>query len=842
MARNKRVSSPHSTSKTHKNNNSSSIIKSTTKISTSTTHNTNMSEPVSQVFEVGSSSTTDLRAFNLDKELESINEDKSTDDEEWTVVSNRRKQKSAESAISSIASQPNGVCLIRFKTKEDKQRALQSGPLFFDNKPFIVKDWTPGMKIVKDKPVTVPVWIRLYDLDIKYWGLALPKFVGLVGKPICSDQATKDKEYLGFARYLVEVKVGEQLPDTIEFIDEHDICQTQQVHYEWKPVSCNLCHGIGHETGLCKKKPVKAKPKIVQQVWKPKLPVPPAKVFEKIPVPQQAKSRQPDVVLPQLQPHMVVTPMPYQGSMLNSLTPARFLNRLTKKGEGISSGPTFVDVLSYSIRKNLLNSMGKGPSSQHINGLFGLVETKVRTNNIISVQDGLGNKWNFLNNNDIHESGRIWLLWDPSLFHVVLLMKDKQAIHVSVDHLQSGYSWTCSIIYGCNKDSERTSLWQSILQCKSIVHGPWLLMGDFNNVLHIGERIGSEVTLAEIRDFQQCVDSCGLYDLVNQGAYFTCNNKQEENKHVFSRIDRVLANDLWIDSGPSGIASFLPEGLFDHSPCIIRLWDESARKPSYFKYFNMWGKDERFHNTVKDVWQQHIRGCKSFQVVKKLKMLKYPLKQLNKEGFGDIINTTKVAHLLLEDIQKKLHQDPQNILLQNEERVAAISYKELSEARDMFLNQKAKVQWMKCNDENTQFFHSSIKARRALNKILTIKDQNGVLCSDNKSIENAFLTYYKDLLRSSKEVTRVNLGVVRRGKCITHQQASAMTQRISDVEIKEALFDIPIDKAPGPDGYTSCFFKDSFDITGNDVLRAVHEFFENGKLSQTKLYNGDPDS
>ncbi|XP_074311631.1 uncharacterized protein LOC141647380 [Silene latifolia] len=159
-------------------------------------------------------------------------------------------------------------------------------------------------------------------------------------------------------------------------------------------------------------------------------------------------------------------------------------------------------------------------------------------------------------------------------------MKDKQAIHVSVEHLQSGFSWTCSIVYGCNKDSERTSLWQSILQCKSIVHGPWLLMGDFNNVLHIGERIGSEVTLAEIRDFQQCVDSCGLYDLVTQGAYFTWNNKQEENKRVFTRIDRVLANDLWIGSGPSGIACFLPEGLFDHNPCIIRLWDETNRKPS----------------------------------------------------------------------------------------------------------------------------------------------------------------------------------------------------------------------------------------------------------------------
>ncbi|XP_074310857.1 uncharacterized protein LOC141646795 [Silene latifolia] len=279
-----------------------------------------------------------------------------------------------------------------------------------------------------------------------------------------------------------------------------------------------------------------------------------------------------------------------------------------------------------------------------------------------------------------------------------------------------------------------------------------------------------------------------------------------------------------------GIASFLPEGLFDHSPCIIRLWDEIDRKPSCFKYFNMWGKDDRFKSTVMDVWQQQIKGCKSFQVVKKLKLLKFPLRQLKKEGFGDIINTAKVAQLLLEDIQKKLHQDPHNVSLQTEERAAAKSYKELNEARNMFLNKKAKVQWMKCNDENSHYFHSSIKARRALNKILSIKDQFGVLCSDNKAIEDAFLTYYKDLLGSSKDVVRVNLGVVRRGKCVNHQQATGMIQRVSDAEIKEALFAIPIDKAPGSDGYTSCFFKDSFDITGSDVIQAVHEFFENGKL------------
>ncbi|XP_074305664.1 uncharacterized protein LOC141640884 [Silene latifolia] len=298
---------------------------------------------------------------------------------------------------------------------------------------------------------------------------------------------------------------------------------------------------------------------------------------------------------------------------------------------------------------NKKNKQGDVRRFLHINkvGLLGLAETKVKTINITNVQAGLGNNWKFINNNDLHASGRIWLLFDPSHFHMLFIMKDVQAIHVYVEHLQTGFSWICSLVYGCNKDSERASLWHSILHCKYIVHGPWLLMGDFNNVLHVGERIGSEVTLAEIRDFQHCVDNCGLYDLVTQGAYFTWNNKQEENKRFFSRIDRVLAN------GPSCIASFLPEGLFDHSPCIIRLWDELDRIHSCFKYFNMWGKDERFQSTVLDVWQQQIGSCKSFQVVKKLKILKFPLRQLNKEGFGDIINTAKVAQLLLRGYLEK---------------------------------------------------------------------------------------------------------------------------------------------------------------------------------------------
>lgn len=60
--------------------------------------------------------------------------------------------------------------------------------------------------------------------------------------------------------------------------------------------------------------------------------------------------------------------------------------------------------------------------------------------------------------------------------------------------------------------------------------------------------------------------------------------------------------------------------------------------------------------------------------------------------------------------------------------------------------------------------------------------------------------------------------------------ALRMTEPISGTEVWEALTDIDSDKAPGPDGYTMGFYKAAWPVVGDEVSKAVTQFFETGKM------------
>ncbi|KAL9244383.1 hypothetical protein vseg_018163 [Gypsophila vaccaria] len=431
--------------------------------------------------------------------------------------------------------------------------------------------------------------------------------------------------------------------------------------------------------------------------------------------------------------------------------------------------------------------------------LFGLLETKVASCSMNKVVSSVCEGWSVCTNSSWHKGGRVWLLWNPSKLNSNVLHIDSQCIVAEAQDRVSQGRFLFSLVYAFNSAADRLGLWELLPKYKNYT-GPWVVCGDFNNVLFLNERLGSEVQMAEIEPFRKCVNECDLVDMKSTGAFFTWNNKQSGDHRVFSRIDRVLVNGAWISSNPDWVAHFFPEGVFDHCPCIVQNAGSQCRKPGAFKYFNMWSLAPEFQSLVQGRWGMKVKGHVMFQVVQKLKFLKSDLRKLNRGLFSNVEHSADMAIQLLHLRQTELQASPGDLVLLRAEKEAAIFARFLMESKHRFLIQRAKTKWAQEGDENTAFFHSCIKERRQVNRVVRIRNMNGGLADTSETIQLAFLEYYHQLLGTNATVEHVHKITVQRGLCVSEDQWPGLLVCPTAQEIKAAIFAIEDTKAPGPDG------------------------------------------
>ncbi|XP_074304373.1 uncharacterized protein LOC141639083 [Silene latifolia] len=347
----------------------------------------------------------------------------------------------------------------------------------------------------------------------------------------------------------------------------------------------------------------------------------------------------------------------------------------------------------------------------------------------------------------------------------------------------------------------------------------------------VDERIGgAPVPRVEMNDMIGTVQDCELYDLKSYGSFYTWNNKHEHKGKIYSRLDRVLINEDWALEFSDSYATFLPEGLFDHCPCLISFEGTRVRSGAPFRYYNMWSRATDFEGIVHISWKEEVHGTIMFKLVTKLKRLKSELKKLNREQFSDIENLAKVIALSLTQVQIQLRADPLNEQLCYAERECAKEMEFLARARTDYLKQKSKIIWLKEGDENTSFFHTSIKRRRARNRVYQVKDMRGNLCTQHDDVKATFEEYYISLLGSSNPVNPVKRSVVRHGRCLNSSHCKILMAPVTHEEVTKAMFDIPGTKAPGPDGYCSQFFKDCWELWGERSLLLFKKFFRLGNF------------
>lgn len=134
------------------------------------------------------------------------------------------------------------------------------------------------------------------------------------------------------------------------------------------------------------------------------------------------------------------------------------------------------------------------------------------------------------------------------------------------------------------------------------------------------------------------------------------------------------------------------------------------------------------------------------------------------------------------------------------------------------------MQWLRLGDKNTVFFHRSLLHRRSKNQIHSLRNEAGEEVRDPAAMGEITVDYFKGLLNTLNTTDNPSVGMYF-SKTISREDGVAMAAPITREEIKDALFSIPDDKAPGPNGYNSCFFKKSWATVGDDFAAAVSYFF-----------------
>lgn len=86
-------------------------------------------------------------------------------------------------------------------------------------------------------------------------------------------------------------------------------------------------------------------------------------------------------------------------------------------------------------------------------------------------------------------------------------------------------TWLLTVVYALPHACFREELWRYVEALGQMVNISWLLIGDFNQVLYLGEKIGGKpVSTCKAQRLGRVFDSCQLVDLGFQGLKYTWSN------------------------------------------------------------------------------------------------------------------------------------------------------------------------------------------------------------------------------------------------------------------------------------------------------------------------------
>ena len=263
-------------------------------------------------------------------------------------------------------------------------------------------------------------------------------------------------------------------------------------------------------------------------------------------------------------------------------------------------------------------------------GLIGLLETKVKIQNVEKVAAQVFPGWRWTHNFSLNPKGRIWVAWKPSSYQVEVIHISEQYVHCKATQTSSNIKFFITYVYGLNQVLSRKQMWED-LSTKQPAQEPWCIIGDFNAILYKEDRIGGgEVLFSDIKDMQEFMENNELHEMKSIGPYYSWTNKT-----IKSRIDRALINEEWNAVFNYTQVRYEANSLSDHTPLMVQFLP-SPKPKTRFQFCDMWARHADFHSIITSCLPYPTSSHKWRELSRYLGQVKQGLQQLNRRAFHDL--------------------------------------------------------------------------------------------------------------------------------------------------------------------------------------------------------------
>jgi mannosylglycoprotein endo-beta-mannosidase len=353
-----------------------------------------------------------------------------------------------------------------------------------------------------------------------------------------------------------------------------------------------------------------------------------------------------------------------------------------------------------------------------------------------------------------------------------------------------------------------------------------LVLGDFNFIRSHENRNKPGGDVHDMFLFNDIIGHLGLLELPIKGRAFTWSNMQKDP--LLEQLDWFFTSSHWISVFPNTLVLSLAKTGSDHVPCVVNI-DTDIPKASLFRFDNYWVDLPGFKECVTKSWG--IGSHKKYSsaiVADKLKKLRAELKRWNVSlsKLKDLIQKCNSVILFLDTLEE------QRSLYRVEFNFRAIVKSHLDElllAECNYWKKRCTIRWMKQGEDNTKFFHAMATERYRRNSIAMLQDEEGNDVTDHQLMAGMFYKEYKARMGHSEPIfMQFDLANV----LSPVDGLEELTRPFTKQEMDDVIKFMPVDRAPGPDGFNGLFLKKCWDVVKGDFYQLAADFYnENIQLS-----------